>query len=154
MRQMILAMNVETVALGVLLILTAAVVAAVQKVREQDLWLAQLRGRRITELEDPLGSVTDGLTGDEMHRILVSVAAEAREAKWLVMWAMNHRCYQTAQDGLQRAGERLAVLIRCVESLCERLQPCITEGDGRWEMGDGGSEPETVVLGKKGGSEV
>ena len=122
-----MAMNAETAALGVLLILTVATVAAVRKVREQDLWLNELRRRRITQLDEPLAGITDGLTGDEMHRILVSVAAEAREIRRGVGEVNDYLTAEAFEAATKHLHDRLGVLIRCVEALCERLQPCITE---------------------------
>ena len=79
------------------------------------------------DLHDPFAGITDGLDGDEMHRLLTSVAAEAREVRRMMAmaWAKANDTEQIRI--LDRGSERLSVLIRCVESLCERLQPCIDE---------------------------
>ena len=122
-----MAMSMEPVALGVLLVFAGAVVAAVRKVRENDLWINELRGKRLTELVDPLGSVMDGLTGAEMHRILTSCAAEGREIQRLVAHAMRTLDVVDMEDALDVAHGRLTTLIACVECLAERLEPCIDE---------------------------
>lgn len=89
-----------------------------------------LSERRITELVDPFAECTDGLTGDEMHRILTSCAAEAREIKRLVMkCAAMDANDEELEDTLAASSLRLSVLIRCVESLCERLEPRIDEDE-------------------------
>ena len=102
---------------------------------KQEAFYALLREHRTVELEDPFAGITDGLDGDEMHRILVSVAAEAREVDRIVrdarFYILDAGCSHRRQLGqLKYAGERVAVLIRCVESLCDRLQPCIDEKEG------------------------
>lgn len=102
---------------------------------KHEAFYALLREHRTVELEDPFAGITDGLDGDEMHRILVSVAAEAREVDRIVRdvryYILDAGCSHRRQLGqLKYVGERVAVLIRCVESLCDRLQPCIDEKEG------------------------
>jgi len=98
---------------------------------DQEAFYASLREaggtRPKLDLHDPFDGITDGLDGDEMHRILTSVAAEAREVRRMMAmaWAKANDTEQIRI--LDRGSERLSVLIRCVESLCERLQPCIDE---------------------------
>jgi len=106
--------------------LAGLMVAAVRKVRETDRFCNALRERRVLELEDPFAAVTDGLTGDEMHRILVSVAAEAREIQRVVRLA--HPCNDLS-DTLAVASRKLTFLIHCVEALCARLQPVLNEDE-------------------------
>jgi len=79
------------------------------------------------DLRDPFYGITDGLDGDEMHRILTSCAAEGREVKRLVKHALTSLDIEDGEDALEVAHDRLTVLIACVEALCERLQPEITE---------------------------
>lgn len=100
---------------------------AVAAVRKNELWIMALREDRRLKAADPLAEVTDGLDCDEMHRILVSVAAEAREIRRLVSWATNHQVYDAATSKLEDATGRMHALIGCVDALCERLQPEISE---------------------------
>ena len=103
--------------------------------KQHEAFYALLREHRTVELEDPFAGITDGLDGDEMHRILVSVAAEAREVDRIVrdvrFYILDAGCSHRRQLGqLKYVSERVAVLIRCVESLCDRVQPCIDEKEG------------------------
>jgi len=107
--------------------LVVLVLAAVWKMRD-DAARADLRTSRITALVDPFADCTDGLDGDEMHRILTSCAAEGREIKRLVQHALTTLDPEDAEDALEVAHDRLTTLVACVEALCERLQPEITEG--------------------------
>jgi len=95
---------------------------------------------RITEMEDPFADCTCGLTGDEMHRILVSVAAEAREVRHLQTVARSTVNLDDAEDALEVAGKKTEALIRCVEALCGRLSPVIAGDD----------DEDTVVLPGRG----
>lgn len=91
-------------------------------------------------LVDPFAECVDGLDGEEMHRILVSVAAEAREVRRLVEWLERQRANISEANvclALHRATERMDALIRCVEALCGRLCPVIS-GDEK--------EPETTRM--------
>lgn len=88
-------------------------------------------------LVDPFAECTDGLDGDEMHRILVSVAAEAQEVRHLQTVARTTLNLDDADDVLVLAGSKMDALIRCVEALCGRLCPVIA----------GDEEPPTRRLG-------
>jgi len=81
------------------------------------------------DLHDPFDGITDGLDGDEMHRILTSVAAEAREVRRLLV-RLDVEDDERREQEIAHLARRMSVLIRCVESLCERLQPCIDEKEG------------------------
>lgn len=102
---------------------------AVMAVRKNEQWIMAFREERILKAEDPLAAVSDGLSCDDLHRILTSVAAEAREVRRLVMDAgglmLDARCCCLIED----VTGRLHALIGCVDALCERLQPEITESE-------------------------
>lgn len=114
-------------------LLVGLVVLAVKKVAESEKTRRAgggetLSERRISELVDPFADCTDGLTGDEMHRILTSCAAEGREIKRLVHHALTTLSVEDYEDALEVAHDRLTTLVACMESLCDRLSPEITEG--------------------------
>lgn len=104
------------------LVMTGLMCWAICAVRKNELWIMALREERRLKAQDPLAEVSDGLNCDEMHRILSSVLAEAREVRRLVMGV---------SPPLEDATARLHVLIGCVDGLCERLQPEITEREVR-----------------------
>lgn len=108
-------------------LLVGLAVLAARKIAEPESTLSE---RRITELVDPFADCTDGLDGDEMHRILTSCAAEGREVKRLVHYALTTLSVEDYEDALEVAHDRLTTLVACVEALCDRLQPEITEKEG------------------------
>ena len=81
-------------------LLVGLAVLAARKIAESG---ATLSDRRITELVDPFADCTDGLTGDEMHRILTSCAAEGREIKRLVNSALTTLDLEKSEDALEVA---------------------------------------------------
>jgi|GEM_PF-2415976 len=110
------------------LIMFAGVLAMVRLGQEKEGRRQEAGGKRPElDLHDPFVGITDGLDGDEMHRILTSCAAEGREIKRLVKHALTSLDIEDGEDALEVAHDRLTVLIACVEALCERLQPEITE---------------------------
>jgi hypothetical protein len=111
------------------LIMFAGVLVVVRQGQEEEGRRQEAEGTRPElDLHDPFYGITDGLDGDEMHRILTSCAAEGREVKRLVCHAMTTLDVEESEDALEVAHDRLTTLIACVEALCERLQPVITEG--------------------------
>lgn len=110
------------------LIMFAGVLVVVRQGQEEEGRRQEAGGTRPElDLHDPFAGITDGLDGDEMHRILTSCAAEGREVKRLVKHALTSLDIEDGEDALEVAHDRLTVLIACVEALCERLQPEITE---------------------------
>lgn len=124
----------EWCAVGFLSAMLILVFAAVRKLKENEVWLEELRGKRISQMEDPFACVTDGLTCEEMHRILVSVAAEAREVRRLTETAMLVMSDDDCEDALEIAKRRVTCLIHCVEALCERLVPVVSDDGSQFSV--------------------
>jgi hypothetical protein len=115
------------------LIMFAGVLVVVRQWQEEEGRRQEAGGTRPElDLHDPFYGITDGLDGDEMHRILTSCAAEGREVKRLLV-RMDAEDDARREQEIAHLARRMAVLVRCMESLCERLQPEITE-------------PETTIL--------
>lgn len=115
--------------------------AAVRKVNRDREFFASLR--REEDVFAPLRESGLPVSMEDAQRILVACAAEGREIQRLVLVSLTTLSLEDYEASLEIAHDRLTTLVTCVEALCERLQPCIA-----------GGEPETVVLGKKGGREV
>lgn len=122
------------------LIMFAGVLVVVRQGQEEEGRRQEAGGTRPElDLHDPFYGITDGLDGDEMHRILTSCAAEGREIKRLVKHALTSLDIEDGEDALEVAYDRLTTLIACVEALCERLNPEF--------------EQETTKRTEKGGAE-
>jgi len=119
--------------LAAFLIMFAGVLVVVRQGQEVEGRRQEAGGTRPElDLRDPFYGITDGLDGDEMHRILTSCAAEGREVKRLLV-RLDAEDDARREQEIAHLARRMAVLVRCMESLCERLQPEITE-------------PETTIL--------
>lgn len=117
------------------LVFTVLMAWAIAAVRKNERWIMKLREERILKAEDPLAAVSDGLSCDDLHRILTSVAVEAREVRRLVEWLNRQWSATSAANvslALENATGRMHALIGCVDALCERLQPEISEKEG-WQ---------------------
>jgi hypothetical protein len=111
---------------GLALTIIVVVAMAVRKARADDAFYASLRRE-----EDVFAALREpGLPvpPEDAQRILVACAAEGREIKRLVKSALTTLSVEDYEDSLEVAHDRLTVLVACVEALCERLQPEITEG--------------------------
>lgn len=92
--------------------------------RETMRWVEQLRTRRIAEMEDPFeGEQAGSLSHEEVHRVLVAMAAEGREVRRLVCGALDARLpLVEREEMLEAASRRVAQLVKCAEGLMAALR--------------------------------
>lgn len=116
--------------------------------RETMRWVEKLRTRRLAEMEDPFeGEQAGSLSHEEVHRVLVAMAAEGREVRRLVCGALDARLpLVEREEMLEAASRRVAQLVKCAEGLVEALRGNHEEG----EVGRSARAPLDAMEGRAG----